>query len=615
MPAPFTVAVFADTHIRPEPLDSQSGYPSDAEHDGRARRAVRMMVRRHPRYAIHLGDITHSLPSLPAYDAAMDLAREIFSPLPCPLAVAAGNHDVGDKPDSHATAPPVDADSCARFEERWGPSWQSWDHGGCHFVILNSALFNSDSELERAQGAWLAQDLPRHERIFVFLHYPPFILEPDEPSHYDNLAEPARSWLLAMFLRHRVEAVFSGHVHNTFMGRLGATRFYTVPSTAFVRPEYSELFGIGPADENGRNDSDKLGLVLLHVDEQGHHIELVRTASDDLTWEHPPAATGLGVWLRGGWDRIVHLPCGDLDEFHRKRARDDYPLLAALDIGVRRLRIPLSDLDDPVARQRVGDLATLGFEFVVFHPGLPGRRQADLIRACPEGLVQLEILARPHDLGSPPADFVSLDLPIALSCIGDGDHGKRGYFSHFPVQGFSTRSDALERVQSVAPNASHLVFRISAGESPWSAVQEAVERSVLLDLRAVCHLEIPRGTERQAHTNDRAIARLVVEAALAARAFPTAQIFVDTFLDKDRGYYPRHGLVDRRGNLRSSARVLRNLCSVIGEDSPSAAERPGIFLLQAGELHLTPQGQGPWLDLSSRRVSDEPPRFPAIRLG
>ena len=615
MSAPFTVAVFADTHIRPEPLDSQAGYPSDAEHNGRARRAVQIMVQRHPRYAVHLGDVTHTLPALPTYDTAMDLAQEIFRPLPCPLVVAPGNHDVGDKPDSHATAPGVNETSVERFEERWGPSWQSWDIAGCHFVVLDSALFNADSELERVQGAWLAEDLQGHDRTFVFMHYPPFILDPDEPSHYDNLAEPARSWLLSLFLRHRVEAVFSGHVHNTFIGRLGSTRFYSIPSTAFVRPEYSELFPVGPADENGRNDVDKLGLVLLHVDEASHRIELVRSASDDLTWEHPASLSRLGVSMRGGWDRIVDLPCGDLDEFRRKRARNDYPVLAALDLGIGRLRIPLSDLDDPATRQRVGDLASMGFDFLVFHPGLPGRRQADLIRACPEGLVQLEVLLRPHEFGELHEGPGRIALPVAVSCIGAAEPGKRGYFSHFPAQGFPANSDDLEAALEVFPDASHVVFRVPAGASPWATIEAAAARAAALGCAAICHIEIPRGTERQAHTNDWAVARPVAEAALAARAFPSVHVYLDTFIDKDRGYYPRHGLVDRRGNPRVSACVLRNLCSLVGDVVPEAGEAPDTFLLQSGTLHLSPGGEGPWIDLATRRTSDDAPRGPAVKIG
>ena len=31
-------------------------------------------------------------------------------------------------------------------------------------------------------------------RLFVFLHYPPFLLRPDEDEHYDNIAEPARGF-------------------------------------------------------------------------------------------------------------------------------------------------------------------------------------------------------------------------------------------------------------------------------------------------------------------------------------------------------------------------------------------------------------------------------------
>ena len=32
-------------------------------------------------------------------------------------------------------------------------------------------------------------------------------------------------------------------------------------------------------------------------------------------------------------------------------------------------------------------------------------------------------------------------------------------------------------------------------------------------------------------------------------------VFIDTFVDHDRGYYPRHGLLDRRSNPRLGHRV------------------------------------------------------------
>ena len=48
----------------------------------------------------------------------------------------------------------------------------------------------------------------------------------------------------------------------------------------------------------------------------------------------------------------------------------------------------------------------------------------------------------------------------------------------------------------------------------------------------------------------------MVEALKAARAYPDAAIFLDTFMDHDRGYYPRHGLIDRRFDPRPALYAL-----------------------------------------------------------
>jgi hypothetical protein len=43
-------------------------------------------------------------------------------------------------------------------------------------------------------------------------------------------------------------------------------------------------------------------------------------------------------------------------------------------------------------------------------------------------------------------------------------------------------------------------------------------------------------------------------------------VFLDTFVDHDRGYYPRHGLLDRRYNPRPGYYVLYHLRSALGGD-------------------------------------------------
>ena len=110
------------------------------------------------------------------------------------------------------------------------------------------------------------------------MHHPPFINHPSEIEHYDNLGEPGRSWLLSFLEEYEVEAVFCGHAHNYFYNLHNNTDLYTLPSITFVRPDFSAMFHVSPADaENGRNDVNKLGFSLLDIHERGHRLSSIRT--------------------------------------------------------------------------------------------------------------------------------------------------------------------------------------------------------------------------------------------------------------------------------------------------------------------------------------------------
>ena len=51
--------------------------------------------------------------------------------------------------------------------------------------------------------------------------------------------------------------------------------------------------------------------------------------------------------------------------------------------------------------------------------------------------------------------------------------------------------------------------------------------------------------------------RLLVEEALElARRYPRVELQLDTFMDIDRGYYVRQGLVDRRCNWHPAGKAL-----------------------------------------------------------
>ncbi len=616
---PFTIAVLADTHIRSTPDDPQACYPSDARMNAGARRVVALARARTPAFAVHLGDVTHTLPALAAHTPTQRQARDLLAGLGCPLLVAPGNHDVGDKPSSRASAGRADAQAHAAFEATWGPAWQAIDHGGCRFVILDSPIMGTGSDLEVRQWAWLEQALAEAERSFVFLHYPPFLLHPAEPAHYDNLGLPTRRRLLALLEEHRVEALFAGHVHNFFHHRHQHTEHWLLPSTAFVRPEYSELFPLPPLAENGRDDPDKLGFALLHIDRVGHRVEWVCPHRVAGARPEPPAPAPLGVWLRGGWARTVDLPAGDLDPFDRKRARNDWAELALMDLGLNILRVQLADLDDPELGPRLAHLATLGWSLHAASVGAPTPAEVAALDRHRARLACWELLLEPElDLGVLSA-LEHCPVPVALSVVDPGASGPGGYHSHFPEQGWRVDGRGLDglmdRLRSLdLPRALRwLVFRVPSDQPVWATVDRAVALARQLGLLALCHVELPRGSELHPPTDLHAGSRRVAEALLTAAALPEATLMLDGLLDKDRGYHPRPGLLDRRCNPRPAARVLRALARLLAAGPRPEPLAPGRFVLGDQELWLEPAGPGPWHSLEDDATAQEPPPGPGLR--
>jgi hypothetical protein len=59
------------------------------------------------------------------------------------------------------------------------------------------------------------------------------------------------------------------------------------------------------------------------------------------------------------------------------------------------------------------------------------------------------------------------------------------------------------------------------------------------------------------------VANRAAESLVAALGSPRVKVFLDTFMDLDRGYFPRMGIYDRRLNPRKGGRVVRNLAGVV----------------------------------------------------
>lgn len=214
----FSFGIITDTHVRAPKGDISSPYPVNGLANEPARYAVNLLSAQQPDFVVHLGDMVHPLPSMPAYDDACKEALELFKPLGEFLYYVSGNHDTGDKPMPGTPAAVVDENALNAYQNYFGASWHSFTHNECLLIIINSSLVNTGSNSEQRQYAWLRNTFENSNvlRLIVFCHYPLFSHDSNEPEHYDNIAEPRRNDLLTLFDEFNVEMVFSGHVHHIF---------------------------------------------------------------------------------------------------------------------------------------------------------------------------------------------------------------------------------------------------------------------------------------------------------------------------------------------------------------------------------------------------------------
>jgi len=591
----FTFAVITDGHVNPEDDKSSSPWESNRMANGRNHFVVSKLNQLNPDFVVHMGDLIHPIPSLPSYPIAAKRFHDIYQRLNCPIHLLPGNHDVGDKPCSWTPAEVVNEVFLAQFEKHFAPSYSSFDHQGCHFVLLNSQLFNSGLKKEETQRRWVEEDLTtnRHKRIFVFTHYPPFIVKPDEDEHYDNLSEPARSWLLDLFAQHEVTALFSGHVHNFFYNRQGVTDCYVLPSITFFRHDYSELFKVGAAEEHGRNDLGRFGFFFVKVYQDRYAAHCIRTWGRTLSTDRPTDSgeehpvgfhtseiswPGLGLDMRHPWAEILDLPySGVVDEFVRKKARNDYPLWVLWEMGARRLRLPLQDFTDEQTRTRLADLKTMGHQYCLFIYDLPSRQLIKTLVRYQELLESIEIII-PWANASRCVDRLiqirqQLNVPLYLSKLRSSADAEKdgGHFKHFIKHGFSVREQKVIedflQLNGAAGAVDGFVFHIDRRDDPFVDIQAAAKFAQNLGLGAQFQVSLANENPALAENDDAANANRVAETLAVALALPQTIVILDTFVDMDRGYFPRTGLVDRRYNPRMAGNVYRNLNSQLGPNA------------------------------------------------
>lgn len=185
-PRSFTFAFFSDTHLGLE---------------GRNLDACRTLIREiadgmRPALAINGGDVTDY-----GWAGEYDAYDQVVAGLTFPVHHVPGNHDVRWAPRGLQI-----------FRERVGPPFRSFDHGGCHFVLLDSTVpLSHYGHYESAQLRWLEADLRavgRETPVLLFTHH----WVGRAPVMVDN--EDA---LFRVIEPYNVKLVFNGHGHSDLL--------------------------------------------------------------------------------------------------------------------------------------------------------------------------------------------------------------------------------------------------------------------------------------------------------------------------------------------------------------------------------------------------------------
>ncbi|MEB0114560.1 metallophosphoesterase [Variovorax sp. RTB1] len=593
-PLLFTFVVVADTHVNESGDVSSSPFHTNQLANERARHVFQDIAAMTPApaFVVHLGDIVHPVPSLPTFADAVAQFKDITSALAIPLHLVPGNHDVGDKRIDWMPADQVCAAYIDIYREAFGADYHAFDRGELRFIFLNSLLLNSGLAEEAVQRQWFEAEMDRAggKRIFLFMHYPPFIYKEDERGNYDNIDEPARSWLVGQMKRPAVEGVFAGHVHNFWYDRTNQAEFYMLPSTAFLRHDFTEFYKVSAGYEFGRGDVEKFGYFVVDVYESGHVAYAVRTMGRQTAQgqqqaaiptrylSHPKTSTfdRVGVELRHPWAESMQITAtGGVQEFGRKWARNDYPLMALWEMGARLSKVPDIDLAEHESRERMRLMARLGHRYIVTTLKLPQEETTvdSGMQDC--GVYALEInitlsnFARQKEAWKSYRRHTGHSLYLSKILTYDGSNYDGKHFSHFVKAGFAL--DELEGSAEFltdgrkAGEFDGITVRIEADQDLASCMPQLTAFRQRTGCLILASLKLADKSLAVARIDDRANAAKVVQSMALSKASDGIAFVFDTFMDVDRGYFPRNAFIDRRFNPRPAAQAFTMMSALFSD--------------------------------------------------
>ncbi len=566
-------ALIADSHLNPTNQENTSPWETNHLANQRNKVVVKAINKIEPAFAIHLGDVVHPLPCTDQYKDAASAAKKIFGKLKCKMYITPGNHDVGDKCLPGNPAATISNESCEIYKSHFGAEWQEFEYGGINFVIVNSCHFGSNSKKEKQQWKWLEDVLNKNKRTFLCTHYPPYITDENEINHYDNIDSEPRKKFLDLVKKNKIEAIFSGHVHTFFINQIETTLSYALPSSTNFRQDYAEILRVNPAEEFGRNDLGKFGFFIIDVHELGHRCHFIRTnGSIDIKNAESIAAQineinliekhdNFVCDLPHDWCEITNLPFNPpLDAFVRKKVRNDYSILNFWDCGVNHVRTSIKDLIDEKYWERIKLLVNLGYKFSFFTTENFKSEELKRIKQISKSIIAIEYIGfDSNEL----KDLISNNLKTIkfyFSPINPPSKQQNsGPYDHIMFSGFDIRDINLSIKTTEKIKIDGVVIRIPYDVPVLESVKKFFDTQTPVSLKIIFDIYLKPNKSSICNSNQIEISKRITEAAIASKLFPNSIFRIDTFMDIDRGYFLRNGVVDRKHNPREVAFQLRKI--------------------------------------------------------
>lgn len=570
--------VVSDTHYMLDQEGEPVRFESRRQQSERARVALRQIGALKTDFVIHLGDLVGEYPDTPTFYKAMLEARTQLEASGIQLKTIPGNHDLGDKADPTMPTSPVTEKLLSWYHQEIGPSWFSFDQKNCHFVCLNSQIMNTNLPQADQQHKWVEQDLKNNsgKRIFLFMHLPPYISTPEEAfrGNYDNLDEPARSWLLDLTDRYSVEILFAAHVHMGVLDYYRKTRYFVARSTSFTRPGFSYMYTVGPLEERGRNDTGKLGFYLVRIREEHTDIHFLRTEGAITVPETADRQSKLvtctpatfskarvGVTLREMLTPTAEIPLSWPNSI-RQKLRNDYPLLACLEMGIKSIRTQWDDLEDTLQTQR---LTLIRNEGVDITPTSIWSEKFNLLEQIQKHASQIDVweIQSPGSTW-PPQDCVTAirkcneesSLPLRLSAVIPG---VKSAGKHFPRTRFGFLIQEIEQIDK------HLVQENLQIQRLHCLLSESDSWKDLLKVHQMGPFQQVEAIDFSLSFSDDDLknANCTAEALLALTLLPNSILYFDPLVDLDRSKDVNHGLIDRVCNPRPAFHVVKCMNTIL----------------------------------------------------